>query len=321
MLSILLQTIGTWNYIECYSHFEEEWYNCFPYPFIILFVATFIPRQGVNVVSQPPNVPNIYQWKDPVSGEMILNLNHRNGYGGWHTFDVNLRGISHFKEMVVIPGYSEAMLVAFNDDNQGPYQSGWLSTIFNAAKNFFPGAEVVASSFDEFLVGAAEYVNQNPSSLPILTGEIGDTWVYGCASDPKKVTEMNRRNNSQLAMMRRINALRTSCEASGECDVNESRYYNFSRLYLLNGEHTWGGDIKSFLHDTENWTNVVVNEECEIQDAFHRCLVEKKQNYINTVATWQEQRRWGFDAPLEALRDHPLRQYINRELKAMIVAR
>ena len=51
-------------------------------------------------------------------------------------------------------------------------------------------------------------------------------------------------------MMRRINALRTSCEASGECDVNESRYYNFSRLYLLNGEHTWGGDIKSFLHDT-----------------------------------------------------------------------
>lgn len=80
-------------------------------------------------MSQPPNVPNIYQWKDPVSGEMILNLNHRNGYGGWHTFDVNLRGISHFKEMVVIPGYSEAMLVAFNDDNQGPYQSGWLSTI------------------------------------------------------------------------------------------------------------------------------------------------------------------------------------------------
>ena len=49
--------------------------------------------------------------------------------------------------------------------------------------------------------------------------------------------------------------------------------------------------------------------------------LEKKQNYINTVATWQEQRRWGFDVPLEALRDHPLRQYINRELKAMIVAR
>ena len=68
-------------------------------------------RQGVNVVSQPPNVPNIYQWKDPVSGDILLNLNHRNGYGGWRSLD----------ELVIIPGYSEAMLVAFNDDNQGPY--------------------------------------------------------------------------------------------------------------------------------------------------------------------------------------------------------
>ena len=45
-------------------------------------------RQGVNVVSQPPNVPNIYLWKDPTSGETILNLNHRNGYGGWRSMDV-----------------------------------------------------------------------------------------------------------------------------------------------------------------------------------------------------------------------------------------
>lgn len=139
------------------------------------------------MVSQPPNVPNIYQWKDPVSGETILNLNHRNGYGGWRTFDVYTSQLFHLQEMVVIPGYNEAMLVAFNDDNQGPYQSGWLSTIFNAAKNFFPDAEVIASSFDDYLSGAAAYVNDNPESLPTLTGEIGDTWIYGCASDPKKV--------------------------------------------------------------------------------------------------------------------------------------
>ena len=89
----------------------------------------------------------------------------------------------------MIPGYHEAMLVAFNDDNQGPYQSGWLSSIFSAAERFFPGAEVVASSFDEFIVGAAEYVATHPDSLPVLEGEIGDTWLYGCASDPKKVSE------------------------------------------------------------------------------------------------------------------------------------
>ena len=92
----------------------------------------------------------------------------------------------------MIPGYHEAMLVAFNDDNQGPYQSGWLSSIFSAAERFFPGAEVVASSFDEFIVGAAEYVATHPDSLPVLEGEIGDTWLYGCASDPKKVSGKRR---------------------------------------------------------------------------------------------------------------------------------
>ena len=90
--------------------------------------------------------------------------------------------------MVVIPGYEEAMLVAFNDDNQGPYTSGWLYSIFSAAKNFFPNAQIVASSFDEFITGAARYIDSNPDALPVLEREIGDTWLYGCSSDPKKVT-------------------------------------------------------------------------------------------------------------------------------------
>ena len=61
---------------------------------------------------------------------------------------------------------------------------------------------------------------------------------------------------TQLAMMRRIAAARTRCEAIGRCDLKDARYYNFSRLVIFNGEHTWGGDTKAFLHDTENWSNV-----------------------------------------------------------------
>ena len=47
--------------------------------------------------------------------------------------------------------------------------------------------------------------------------------------------------------------------------------------------------------------------------------MEKRQNYVNTIGTWREQRQWGFDAPFEALRDHPLHQRIENELNAMIV--
>lgn len=35
---------------------------------------------------------------------------------------------------------------------------------------------------------------------------------------------------------------------------------------------------------------------------------------MDTIETWREQRRWGFDAPLAALKDHPLRQQIESEL-------
>ena len=56
--------------------------------------------------------------------------------------------------------------------------------------------------------------------------------------------------------MRLASRARTACEAEGRCRVEDPRYYNFSRLFAFNGEHTWGGDGKIFLHDTENWSNV-----------------------------------------------------------------
>jgi hypothetical protein len=35
--------------------------------------------------------------------------------------------------------------------------------------------------------------------------------------------------------------LRAECLGSGACDINDVRIFNFSRLLLKNGEHTWFG--------------------------------------------------------------------------------
>ena len=40
---------------------------------------------------------------------------------------------------------------------------------------------------------------------------------------------------------------------------------------------------------------------------------------MDTVGTWEEQRRWGFDAPLEALEDHALRAEIEEGMNALEV--
>lgn len=74
-------------------------------------------------------------------------------------------------------------------------------------------------------------LTKNPDvvdSLPVVEDEIGDTWTHGIQSDPWK-TAVNRVAQRQ----------RAQCLKSGQCSLNSIALYNFSRLLLKNGEHTW----------------------------------------------------------------------------------
>lgn len=50
----------------------------------------------------------------------------------------------------------------------------------------FPGAQLQASTLETYF--AALHAAQPP--LPTITQEIGDTWIQGVASDPRKMAEM-----------------------------------------------------------------------------------------------------------------------------------
>lgn len=49
----------------------------------------------------------------------------------------------------------------------------------------FPNAELQASTLEDYFVAALPIKD----SLPVLTTEIGDTWIQGVASDPRKCAE------------------------------------------------------------------------------------------------------------------------------------
>ena len=80
----------------------------------------------------------------------------------------------------------------------------WLG-YYEIARAEFPGAELVASTFDNF-VAALEKVKSN---LPVRSFEVGDTWIQGIASDPKK-----------CAMYRAFVRTWENCSASGGCFLN-----------------------------------------------------------------------------------------------------
>ena len=57
--------------------------------------------------------------------------------------------------------------------------------------NLFPNAKIVASTFDNFTQHILPLAN-DADSVPVMTQEMGDTWVYGVPSDPQKVSAINK---------------------------------------------------------------------------------------------------------------------------------
>ena len=70
----------------------------------------------------------------------------------------------------------------------------------------------------------------------MVTSEIGDTWIHGVASDPLKV-----------ARYREIARLRQSWFADKKFAVGDATDVALLRHLLLEVEHTWGTDTKTWL--------------------------------------------------------------------------
>lgn len=207
---------------------------------------------GVNGGSTPPNVPQAFIWADPVSGDNVTALYLSGGYGG-------ITKIKGYHVPTVLPGLSEVMIVDWRGDNAGPPpEASDLIDDFVAIQKQFPGAEVFSSTFDAFAAVVNQGLADQTVSIPTISSEvccvhawatlyryraadfdlmldkhpwlqIGDTWIHGVASDPIK-----------HGRTRHAQRLRTEClQPGGDCDLADYRVWNFSRLLLKNGEHTW----------------------------------------------------------------------------------
>ena len=245
---------------------------------------------GVNGASTPPFTPRAFVWQDAASSLSLLSFIHPFGYGGI-TLD----------DAVIVPGLAHAFVPAWRGDNAGPADSvEEIEADFAAVRAIFPGAAVFASTLDNFtshLVGNASLLAQ----LPRVSSEIGDTWLHGSASEPVR-----------SAFFKRASALRAQCVASGapQCAAGDPALANFTRFLLKCGEHTWGKDIKTFLHDTAHWTNAQLAAQ----------LAAGAPNFLDVVASWQEQRDWCATYAVEALAvgGHPLAAPVAAALSELV---
>ncbi len=170
---------------------------------------------GVNSASTPPDVPSLFVWKDS-NGNSLTLMYHHTEYGG----------------VVLVPKSDLAVAIEVRDDNSGPHTVAEIRKIYAGLRQQFPNARVRASNLTDIANAIAPF----RAGLPVMTQEIGDTWVYGIPSDPVKV-----------ARYREVVRLRSSWIASGEFKAGDTNDIALLRRFGLAAEHTWGTDTKTWL--------------------------------------------------------------------------
>ena len=201
---------------------------------------------GVNPASTPPDVPELFRWRDPAGAEVMV-LYHLHDYGS----------------ITTVPGGDVAVSVNVRNDNSGIHSPEEIKNIYADLRRQFPGAKIVAASLSDVAAALEPY----RATLPVVTQEIGDTWVYGCASDPVKI-----------AQYRELSRLRREWLASGKLTAGDKTDLAWLSWLILAPEHTWGCDIKSTLGD---WG---IYSPAELKAA------RSKPNFQKVESTWAEKR-------------------------------
>jgi Domain of unknown function (DUF5054) len=199
---------------------------------------------GVNDASTPAVLSPLFRWQDPAGAQLIVS--YHSSYG----------------TIQIVPGSDLAYAIVVRDDNTGPHTAEEIAATYLNLRTRFPNAELRATD----LTHIADAVHPHAGALPVVTQEIGDTWIHGVGSDPLKV-----------ARYRRLCFLRNAWILNGKFKVGDATDIKLLRSLLLEAEHTWGTDTKTWL----DFDNYVPTDLMKLLDT---------KNYKVVQSSWGEKR-------------------------------
>ena len=201
---------------------------------------------GVNGASAMPKVPECFLWKQ---GESEIVVIYSGEYGG-----------AYKNEYVDDILYFDHTL-----DNHG--SGGKVAVLANIKKiqMKYPGYKVIAGPLDDY----AEEIWKVRDKLPVVTSEIGDTWIHGSASDPYK-----------SGALRTLIGLKNKWLTDGSLNRNDTEYKNLTENILCLAEHTCGMDVKIALGEYSNYL------KSDFENARYG------ENYKKIEKSWTEQREY-----------------------------
>ena len=135
----------------------------------------------------------------------------------------------------LLPGGKVAISINFTGDNHGPHSYEQVKAIYADLRKRYPKAQLICASFNEI----AKELLAIQESLPVVTSEIGDTWIYGYGGAPIR-----------MAKFRALSTLYSKWLKEGKLEQASDASLNFALELGLIAEHTQGMDIKTHLR---NW--------------------------------------------------------------------
>lgn len=178
---------------------------------------------GCNAASRSPAVPPLFWWEGP-DGSRVLTMYSAEAYG---TGLVPPADWPHRTWLALL----------HTGDNHGPPTSAEVQSILDQASRKLPGVRVRFGRLSDF----ADAIIAEQPVLPVVRGDMPDTWIHGPMSDPAGAA-LARRVRPAIAM---ADHLGTCVEAWGVPGWDRapavSAIARARENSLLYGEHTWGG--------------------------------------------------------------------------------
>jgi hypothetical protein len=177
---------------------------------------------GCNAASRSPEVPRLFWWEG-ADGSRVLTMYTAESYGTG----------------LVPPAdwpYKTWLALIHTGDNHGPPTPEEVRKLLEEAKQKLPGVKVRIGRLSDF----SDAILAEEAVIPVVRGDMPDTWIHGPMSDPKGAG-LARCFRPQIARIEILGSLMRTWGCS-DTDLSETvaRAYEKSLLY---GEHTWGGAL------------------------------------------------------------------------------
>ncbi len=221
---------------------------------------------GVNGASALVQVPPCFVWKN---GDDEIVVIYSGDYGG------------AFKS----PFVDEVLYFDHTLDNHGAPSPQKVLDKINKIQEEYPGYEVVAGTIDDF----AEVIWAVREKLPVFTGEMGDSWIHGSATDPYK-----------SASLRTLIKLKNEWLNDGSLYRNSDEYKNFVDAILCIAEHTCGMDSKTYFSDYGHYLKKDFQKARKADKVkFRHLFCDMPQSILPFVGLFDGRRKRGYYSVIE----------------------